>query len=184
MADRTGSFWRCSISTSVPGRVDDVRYTLVPIFSNLLPADPAIASEIEGLRQPDRSRLTEKLADCSEVLYRRGNFAGTMDHLICTALRQELGAQIALSPGFRWGPTALPGDVIDMEFVLAHTAMTYPDVYVQDMTGEQIKAVLEDVCDNLFNPDPYVQQGGDMVRLAGWTMLAIRTRRRASASPR
>jgi sulfur-oxidizing protein SoxB len=149
------------------GKVADVRYTLVPIFSNLLPADPAIASEIEGLRQPDRSRLTEKLADCSEVLYRRGNFAGTMDHLICTALRQELGAQIALSPGFRWGPTALPGDAIDMEFVLAHTAMTYPDVYVQDMTGEQIKAVLEDVCDNLFNPDPYVQQGGDMVRLAG-----------------
>ena len=90
-----------------------------------------------------------------------------MDQLICDALRKEMGAQIALSPGFRWGPTLLAGEKITMRDLLAETAITYPDVYVQDMTGADLKAVMEDVCDNLFNPDPYLQQGGDMVRIGG-----------------
>jgi S-sulfosulfanyl-L-cysteine sulfohydrolase len=101
------------------------------------------------------------------VLYRRGNFNGTMDQLICDAVRQTLDAEIALSPGFRWGNSVLPGDSITMEDVLSETAITYPEVYVTEMTGAQLKAVMEDVCDNLFNPDPFYQQGGDMVRLGG-----------------
>ncbi len=111
--------------------------------------------------------LDETLADAGELLYRRGNFSGTMDQVICDALRHQLDAEIALSPGFRWGPTQLAGEHITKGFVPAHTAISYPDVYVQEMTGEAIKGVLEDVCDNLFNPDPYVQQGGDMVRVGG-----------------
>ena len=109
----------------------------------------------------------EKLAAAGDLLYRRGNFNGTMDQLICDALRHELDAEIALSPGFRWGNSLLPGEAITMDDVLSETAITYPEVYVQDMTGAQIKAVMEDVCDNLFNPDPYYQQGGDMVRIGG-----------------
>jgi sulfur-oxidizing protein SoxB len=101
------------------------------------------------------------------LLYRRGNFIGPMDQVICDALRATLDAQIALSPGFRWGATLLAGQLITMEDVLAETAITYPEVYVQDMTGEQIKAIIEDIADNLFNPDPYYQQGGDMVRVGG-----------------
>lgn len=150
-----------------PGRINGIRYTLLPVFSNLLPPDRALAAEIEDLRKPDLPMLSERLAETGELLYRRGNFGGTMDQVICDALRQELDAQIALSPGFRWGPSLLPGDPITMEFLLAHTTITYPDVYVQEMTGAQIKTILEDVCDNLFNLDPYVQQGGDMVRLGG-----------------
>jgi len=149
------------------GRVAGVRYNLLPIFAGLLPPDPAMAAEIATISRRDRAMLDEKLADAGEVLFRRGNFYGTMDQVICDALRQELDAEIALSPGFRWGPSALTGEPVTMEFLLSHTAITYPDVYVQPMTGAELKTVMEDVCDNLFNPDPYVQQGGDMVRVGG-----------------
>ena len=111
--------------------------------------------------------MTEKIGTADRLLYRRGNFSGTMDQLICDALRGELDAEIALSPGFRWGTTALAGQPLTMEDILAQTATTYPATYVQSMTGGQIKDILEDVCDNLFNTDPYYQQGGDMVRTGG-----------------
>ena len=149
------------------GKVNGFSYNLVPIFSNLLPADPAMASRVAELRKPDEAMLGERLASAGELLYRRGNVAGTMDQILCDAMMQELDAPIALTPGFRWGPSTLSGDAVTMEMVYAHTAITYPDVYAQEMTGDAIKTVLEDVCDNLFNPDPYVQQGGDMVRLGG-----------------
>ena len=128
-----------------------------------------------------RPALGEKIAAADRLLYRRGNFSGTMDQLICDALRGELNAEIALSPGFRWGTTALAGQPLTMEDVLAQTAVTYPETYVQTMTGGQIKDVLEDVCDNLFNTDPYYQQGGDMVRVGGlaYTCASDRDRRQA-----
>ena len=148
------------------GKISDVRYRLLPVFSELLKADPAMAALIDKMREP-HSTWFDKIATADRLLYRRGNFSGPMDQLICDALRNELDAEIALSPGFRWGTTALSGDALTMEDVLAETAITYPETYVQAMTGAEIKAVLEDVCDNLFNPDPYYQQGGDMVRTGG-----------------
>ncbi len=149
------------------GRVNGVSYRLMPVFSDLLPADPEMQAAITALRAPDAAHLDEKLASAGELLYRRGNVAGTMDQVLCDALRQELDAPISLSPGFRWGPSVLPGDAITMDLVYSTTAITYPDVYVQEMTGAAIKTIMEDVADNLFNPDPYVQQGGDMVRVGG-----------------
>jgi sulfur-oxidizing protein SoxB len=149
------------------GTIKDVRYHLLPVFANLLKPDPEMQALIDRLRAPYAAQFGETLATADQLLYRRGNFNGPMDQVICDALRQELGAQIALSPGFRWGTTVLPGQPITMEDVLSETAITYPEVYVQDMTGSQIKAVMEDVADNLFNPDPYYQQGGDMVRVGG-----------------
>ena len=150
------------------GRLNGLRYKLVPVFSNLLPADPAVQALVTAVRAPDAAMLDEKLASAETLLYRRGNVAGTMDQVICDALRHELDAEFSLSPGFRWGPSVLPGEAITMDTVYAHTAITYPDVYVREMSGDAIKGVLEDVCDNLFNPDPYVQQGGDMVRVGGF----------------
>ena len=149
------------------GRVKDARYELLPVHADLLPPDRDMQALIERLRKPHEAAFAEKLAVADRLLYRRGNFNGTMDQLICDILRQELDAEIALSPGFRWGNTVLPGQPITMEDVLSETAITYPQVYVQDMTGAQLKAVMEDICDNLFNPDPYYQQGGDMVRIGG-----------------
>ena len=122
---------------------------------------------IERLRAPHAKAFNDNVAVADRLFYRRGNFNGTMDQLICNALRQQLDAQIALSPGFRWGATVLPGQPISMQDVLSETAITYPEVYVQTMTGQQLKTIMEDVCDNLFNLDPYYQQGGDMVRLGG-----------------
>jgi len=148
------------------GKVGGVRYRLLPVFSELLKPDPAMAALIDKMREP-HSAWFDKIATGDRLLYRRGNFSGPMDQLICDALRSELDAGIALSPGFRWGTTALAGEALTMEDVLAETAITYPETYVQGMTGAEIKAVLEDVCDNLFNPDPYYQQGGDMVRTGG-----------------
>jgi len=156
------------------GRVSDVRYRLLPVFSELLKADPAMAALIDKMREP-HSTWFDKIATADRLLYRRGNFSGPMDQLICDALRNELDAEIALSPGFRWGTTTLSGDALTMEDVLAETAITYPETYVQAMTGAEIKAVLEDVCDNLFNPDPYYQQGGDMVRTGGLTYACTPT---------
>ena len=150
-----------------PGRVKGLRYRLLPVFSTLLAPDPAVAAAVAQATATDRGMLDEKLTTAGETLFRRGNFTGTMDQVICDALRQELDAEIALSPGFRWGPSQIAGGAVNMEFLLAQTAITYPDVYVQTMTGAAIKQVMEDVCDNLFNSDPYMQQGGDMVRVGG-----------------
>ena len=122
---------------------------------------------IDKVRAPYLNKLTEKLAVADELLYRRGNFNGTFDQIICEAQRVVGDAQIALSPGFRWGTTVLPGQSITMEHVLDQTCTTYSETYVREMSGADIKAILEDVMDNLFNEDPYYQQGGDMVRLAG-----------------
>jgi S-sulfosulfanyl-L-cysteine sulfohydrolase len=149
------------------GRVSDVRYRLLPVFSELLKPDAAMQALIEKMREPHAASTTEKIATADRLLYRRGNFSGTVDQLICDALRGEFDAEIALSPGFRWGTSVLPGQPVTMEDVLAETAITYPETYVQSMTGSQIKDILEDVCDNLFNADPYYQQGGDMVRVGG-----------------
>jgi sulfur-oxidizing protein SoxB len=149
------------------GAVKDVRYHLLPVFTNLLKPDAAMQGLIDKFNEPHKAAFGEQLAVAGDVLYRRGNFNGTMDQLICDALRHELDAELALSPGFRWGNTMLPGEPITMGDVLSETAITYPEVYVQEMTGAQIKAIMEDICDNLFNPDPYYQQGGDMVRIGG-----------------
>jgi sulfur-oxidizing protein SoxB len=149
------------------GKVANVRYRLLPVYSELLKPDPAMQALIDKTREPHALALDQKIAAADRLLYRRGNFIGTMDQLICDALRSELNAEIALSPGFRWGTTALAGQPLTMEDVLAQTAVTYPQTYIQTMTGGQIKDVLEDICDNLFNTDPYYQQGGDMVRVGG-----------------
>jgi sulfur-oxidizing protein SoxB len=149
------------------GKVTDFRYKLLPVFSNLLPADAEMDAFINRVRQPYEARLNEKLAVTEGLLYRRGNFNGSFDQLICDALMAVRGAEIAFSPGFRWGTSLLPGQSILMEHVLDQTAITYPATTVNDMSGEMLKTVLEDVADNLFNPDPYLQQGGDMVRVGG-----------------
>ena len=149
------------------GKVADHRYRLLPVFSNQLRADPEMAELIRRVRAPYEQKLSEKLAVTDGLLYRRGNFNGSWDQLLCDALMDVQGAQIAFSPGFRWGTTLLPGDVITRELLMDQVAITYPYATVTEMTGETIKTVLEDVADNLFNPDPYYQQGGDMVRVGG-----------------
>jgi sulfur-oxidizing protein SoxB len=149
------------------GKVVDFRYKLLPVFANLLPADAEMDAYIKRVRAPYEAKLDEKLGTTEGLLYRRGNFNGTFDQLILDALMAVRGAEIAFSPGFRWGTSLLPGQPILMEHVLDQTAITYGASTVNDMSGEMLKTVLEDVADNLFNPDPYLQQGGDMVRVGG-----------------
>ena len=151
------------------GKVIDLRYRLLPVFSELLKPDAAMQELIENIGEPRAAVFGEKVATADRLLYRRGNFSGTMDQVICDALCGQFDAEIALSPGFRWGTSLLPGQPVTMEDILAETAITYPETYLQSMTGGQIMDTLEDVCDNLFNADPYHQQGGDMVRLGGMT---------------
>jgi sulfur-oxidizing protein SoxB len=149
------------------GKPVDFRYKLFPIFSNMIPADPAMNKLIAKVRAPYEAKLNEKLATTDGLLYRRGNFNGSFDQLILDGLMAQKNAEIAFSPGFRWGTSLLPGQAITRENLLDQTAITYPYTTVSNMTGETIKTILEDVADNLFNPDPYYQQGGDMVRVGG-----------------
>jgi len=149
------------------GKVADYRYKLLPVFSNLLPADAEMTAYIRKVRAPYEAKLAENLGTTEGLLYRRGNFNGTFDQLILDAMMSVKGAEIGFSPGFRWGTTLLPGQAITMEHLMDQTAVTYPYSTVTAMSGETIKTVLEDVADNLFNPDPYLQQGGDMVRVGG-----------------
>jgi sulfur-oxidizing protein SoxB len=151
------------------GKIADFRYKLLPIFSNLLAADKDMTALIDKVRAPYLGKLEEKLAVSEGLLYRRGNFNGSWDQLILDAMMEVKGADLAFSPGFRWGTSILPGQAITFEHVMDQTAITYPMSTLTEMTGEQIKVILEDVCDNLFNPDPYYQQGGDMVRVGGLT---------------
>ena len=149
------------------GRLVDFRYRLLPVFSNQLRADPEMDALITRVRAPYEARLAEKLAVTDGLLYRRGNFNGSWDQLLCDAMMEVQGAEIAFSPGFRWGTSLLPGDTITRELMMDQVAITYPYATLTEMTGETIKTILEDVADNLFNPDPYYQQGGDMVRVGG-----------------
>ena len=149
------------------GKIQGYRYRLLPVFANLLSPDPDMAKLIEALRAPYADKLAEELARTEALLYRRGNFNGSFDQLILDALMEAKEAEIAFSPGFRWGTSLLPGEAITLEDVMNLTAITYPETVLSELTGAAIKAFMEDVCDNLFHPDPYYQQGGDMVRVGG-----------------
>ncbi|NOX52703.1 MAG: thiosulfohydrolase SoxB [Gammaproteobacteria bacterium] len=152
-------------------KIEGYRYRLMPVFSRLLAADAVMQAHIDSVRAPYLATLNEPLAQAHTLLYRRGNFNGSFDQVICDALREQLDAQVSLSPGFRWGTSVLPGETITMERLLDQTAITYPETYVRDISGEEITFILESVCDNLFNPDPYLQQGGDMVRVGGLSFV-------------
>jgi S-sulfosulfanyl-L-cysteine sulfohydrolase len=149
------------------GRMMGFRHKLIPIFSDVITPDADMAALIDSERAPFKADLEEVVGQTESLLYRRGNFNGTWDDLICDAIRSERDAEIAMSPGVRWGPSLLPGDNITREDVHNVTSMTYGQCYRTEMTGEFIKVILEDVADNLFNTDPYYQQGGDMVRVGG-----------------
>ena len=151
------------------GRVGGYRYRLIPILAQDVPQDPDMARTIDEIRRPHEATLSERLAVSESLLYRRGNFNGTFDEIILDALLRRGDAQIAFSPGFRWGITIVPGQEITLEDVYSHTAVTYPNTWVREMTGNEIHQIMEDVADNLFHPDPYYRQGGDMVRLGGLT---------------
>jgi sulfur-oxidizing protein SoxB len=147
--------------------VKGLRHKLITVFSDVIAPDPEMTALIDRHRAPFEAELGEVLGTTESLLYRRGNFNGTFDDLICQALIEEREADIALSPGFRWGPSLVPGDPITREDVFNATAMSYPQAYRSEMTGDMLHVILEDVADNLFNPDPYYQQGGDMVRVGG-----------------
>lgn len=153
------------------GKIKGYDYKLLPVFSNFIKPDTEMTALINEIRKPHLEVLNEELAVTESLLYRRGNFNGTFDQLICDALRYELNAEISLSPGFRWGTTVLPGQAITFENVMDQTCITYPETYARDMLGSEIKAILEDVADNLFHPDPFYQQGGDMVRVGGMNYI-------------
>ncbi len=149
------------------GQVVDASSTLIPVFSDVISPDPEMASLIGRLRAPYEAECSRVIGKTGSLLYRRGNFNGSWDDVICDAIREERDVEIALSPGFRWGTTLLSDQPITIDDMYSQTAMNYPAVYRTEMTGEQLKIMLEDVCDNLFNPNPYYQQGGDMVRVGG-----------------
>ncbi|MHB1201846.1 MAG: thiosulfohydrolase SoxB [Acidithiobacillus sp.] len=147
------------------GKLNGWRFYYLPVFSNLIKADPEMTAYIEKVRAPYKEKLAQPLATTESLLYRRNNFNGTFDQLLCDALRDEMDCEAAFSPGFRWGYCKLPGETITMEDVMGQTAITYPQVTVNEYTGEQIKNIMEQVADNIFNVDPYYQQGGDMIRV-------------------
>jgi sulfur-oxidizing protein SoxB len=149
------------------GKIKDYSFNLLPIFANLLPADPEMDAYIKKVRQPFEADLNQKLAIADELLYRRGNFNGTFDQLILDAMLEVQDAEIGFSPGFRWGVSVMPGEAITMEHVMSQTAITYATATLNHISGKDIKLIMEDVADNLFNADPYYQQGGDMVRIGG-----------------
>ena len=149
------------------GKIKDYHFNLLPVFSNLLPADPEMDAYIKKVRKPFEADLNQQLAIAGDLLYRRGNFNGTFDQLILDAMLEVQDAQIGFSPGFRWGVSVMPGEAITLEHVMSQTAITYASSTLNNISGKDIKLIMEDVADNLFNEDPYYQQGGDMVRIGG-----------------
>ena len=149
------------------GRMQGINHRLIPIFSDVITPDAEMTALVDETRAPFIDEMSEVIGEAGSLLYRRGNFNGTWDDVICNALISERDAQIALSPGFRWGASVIPGQAITREDIFNATSMSYPEAYRTEMTGEFLKVVMEDVADNIFNPDPYYQQGGDMVRVGG-----------------
>ncbi len=151
------------------GRVVDYSSKLIPIFSDVIDPEPQMSNHIKKLRAPYENECNKVVGKANTLLYRRGNFNGSWDNVICDAIIKERDVEISLSPGFRWGTTLLPGQNITIDDIYSQTSMNYPEVYRIEMTGKMIKEILEDVCDNIFNPDPFFQQGGDMVRVGGFS---------------
>ncbi|RLA78023.1 MAG: thiosulfohydrolase SoxB [Epsilonproteobacteria bacterium] len=149
------------------GKIVDFKFTLLPIFSDLITEDPKMKAYVQSVRKPYAKKLNEVIATTDDTLYRRGNFNGSFDQVICDALREVKGADISFSPGFRWGVTVPQGHNITFDDIATQTALTYPETYMNPMKGSMVKEVLEDVADNLYNPDPFLQSGGDMVRTGG-----------------
>jgi len=149
------------------GKIVDFKFTLLPIFPDIVPEDKEMKAYIEKVRKPYAKDLNRVIATTDVTLFRRGNFNGSWDQIICDALRHVKGADISLSPGFRWGTSLVAGQNVTFDDLATQTAMTYPETYVKELDGASIKNILEDVADNLFNPDPFYQQGGDMVRTGG-----------------
>jgi len=149
------------------GKIKDFKFTLLPVFSDLVPEDKEMRKYIDGVRKPFLHDINRVVATTDVTLFRRGNFNGSFDQIICDALREVKGADVSLSPGFRWGTSVMPGQEITFDDIATQTAMTYPETYLKEMNGLTIKNILEDVADNLFNQDPFYQQGGDMVRSGG-----------------
>ena len=149
------------------GEIADYSYSLIPVLADAIDPDPEMAALVRQIREPYETMLKTELARTESLLYRRGNFNGTLDDVICQAMLEERDAEISLSPGFRWGTSLLPGQAITWDDLYNATAMTYPACYRTEMSGQMLREILEDVADNLFNPDPYYQQGGDMVRVGG-----------------
>ena len=149
------------------GKIKDFKFTLLPIFSDLIEEDKSMKDYITKVQAPFKKQLTRQIATTDDTLYRRGNFNGSWDQIICDALRDVKGADISLSPGFRWGTTLMPGQAVTFDDLATQTALTYPETYLKDLTGTEVHAILEDVADNLFHKDPFYQQGGDMVRTGG-----------------
>jgi sulfur-oxidizing protein SoxB len=149
------------------GRVQAHRFKLIPVLSQHIPEDPDMARLIKTIRAPHEKKLGEVLAVSESLLYRRGNFNGTFDEVLVDALIKRHDAEVAFSPGFRWGVSVLPGQEITLDDVFTHTSLTYPNTWAREMTGMEIKTIMEDVADNIYNVDPYYRQGGDMVRVGG-----------------
>ncbi len=149
------------------GKVVDYNSTMIPVFADVIEPDKEMAAKIDEVRKPFEAECNRVIGKTEGLLYRRGNFNGSWDDLICEGLMEERDAEISISPGFRWGTTLLPGDNITIDDLYTQTGMTYPNVYRLEFTGAQLKEILEDVCDNLFHKDPFYQQGGDMVRVGG-----------------
>ncbi len=149
------------------GRISNYSSSLIPVFSDVITPDKTMSEKIDQVRAPYEKELQRVIGKTTGMLYRRGNFNGTWDDLICQGMIEERDAELSFSPGFRWGSTNLPGQDITIDDLYNQTAMSYPSVYRLEFTGQRIKEILEDVCDNLFNPDPFFQQGGDMVRVGG-----------------
>ncbi len=151
------------------GKVKEWSSSLIPIFSDVVPSDKEVLSKVNSVRAPFESECNRVIGKSGNLLYRRGNFNGTWDDVICDAIMENRDTEISLSPGFRWGTTLLPDQDITIDDLYSQTSINYPEVYRQEISGNGLKAILEDVCDNLFNPDPFYQQGGDMVRVGGIT---------------
>ena len=151
------------------GKVVDTSSNLIPVFSDVISPDKEMTNLINKIRSPYEKECGRVIGETETLLYRRGNFNGSWDDVICDTIMQERDTEISLSPGFRWGTTLLPGQKITIDDIYSQTSMNYPEVYRIEMTGKMIKELLEDVCDNIFNPDPFFQQGGDMVRVGGLT---------------
>ena len=151
------------------GKIKDWNSSLIPVFSDAIPSEKSVLKHIEEVRAPYEGECKRIIGQSADLLYRRGNFNGSWDDVICNAIIENRDVEISLSPGFRWGTTLLPGQDITIEDLYNQTSMNYPEVYRREITGKDLKLILEDVCDNLFNPDPFYQQGGDMVRVGGMT---------------
>ena len=149
------------------GKVVDVRHELICVDDQVDP-DAEMAAMVDEVMAPHRDFLLQVVGRAGSPLDRATSLEATMDNVLLDAVAAAAGTELAFSNGWRYGAPILPGDVTMAQ--LWNIVPTHPPVSTVELTGEELRAMLEANLERTYSADPYCQMGGFVKRCRGLNM--------------